>query len=169
VKIYDDEHACVRSGYFKMLKQGKIAWLYRERLRKNPKITKQEMVSEIQREYNLVLTEDQCSKAKTKVLRENKRPHEDHFARIWDYRAEIFRSNPDSTFEIETTPSPTIGSLQRFFRLFICFKAQRDSWKHTCRLIIRKLTCFFLTSSTQPISQLVLRQLSQMDNDNTVF
>ena len=65
VKIYDNEHVCVRSAYSKMLKQGTIAWLYRDRLRKNPKITKQEMVAEIQREYNLIVTEDQCSKAKT--------------------------------------------------------------------------------------------------------
>ena len=136
VKIYDDKHACVRSGYSKMLKQGTIAWLYRERLTKNPKITKQEMVAEILREYNLNVTEDQCSKAKTKILRERKATHEEHFARIWDYRAEILRSNPETTFEIETTPGTTIGSLQRFFRLFICFKSQRDSWKHTCRPII---------------------------------
>ena len=136
VKIYDDKHACVRSGYSKMLKQGIIAWLYRERLTKNPKITKQEMVAEILREYNLNVTEDQCSKAKTKILRERKATHEEHFARIWDYRAEILRSNPETTFEIETTPGTTIGSLQRFFRLFICFKSQRDSWKHTCRPII---------------------------------
>ncbi|CAE6119769.1 unnamed protein product [Arabidopsis arenosa] len=136
VNIYDDEHACVRSGYSKMLKQGAIAWLYRERLRKNPKITKQEMVAEILREYNLTVTEDQCSKAKTKVLREMKVTHEEHFERIWDYQAEIFRSNPETKFEIETTPGTTIGSLQRFFRCFICFKAQRDSWKNTCRPII---------------------------------
>ncbi|CAE5962923.1 unnamed protein product [Arabidopsis arenosa] len=136
VKIYKDKHSCVRSGYSKMLKQGTIAWLYRERLRKNPKITKQEMVDEIKREYKLTVTEDQCSKAKTLVMRERKATHQEHFSRIWDYQAEIFRSNAGTIFEIETIPGPTIGSLQRFSRLFICFKSQKDFWKRTCRPII---------------------------------
>jgi len=39
-------------------------------------------------------------------------------------------------FEIETIPGQTIGSLQRFYRLFICFNSQRDSWKQTWRPII---------------------------------
>jgi hypothetical protein len=136
VKIFVDEHSCVRSGYSKMLKQGTIAWLYRDRLIKNPKITKKAMVDEIQREYKLTVTEDQCSKAKTIVMRERKATHQEHFSRIWDYQAEIFRTNPGTKFEIETIPGPTIGSLQRFYRLFICFKSQKDSWKQTCRPII---------------------------------
>ena len=115
VKVYEDKHTCVRSGYSKMLKQRTIAWLFSERLRKNPKLTKQEMVEEIKREYNLSVTEDQCSKAKTIVMRERKATHEYHFLKIWSYQAEIFRTNPGTTFEIETVPGPTIGSMQRFF------------------------------------------------------
>ncbi|XP_020874420.1 uncharacterized protein LOC110226629 [Arabidopsis lyrata subsp. lyrata] len=126
IKVYEDNHICVRSGYSKMLKRGTIAWLFSERLRKNPKITKYEMVAEIQREYNLTVTEEQCSKAKTKVMRERKAIHEDHFSKIWDYQAEIFRSNSGTIFEIETILGPTIGSLQRFSRLFICFKSQKS-------------------------------------------
>ncbi|KAG7569575.1 Zinc finger SWIM-type [Arabidopsis thaliana x Arabidopsis arenosa] len=136
IKVYENKHICVRSGYSKMLKRGTIAWLFSERLRKNPKITKYEMVDEIQREYNLTVTEEQCSKAKTKVMRERKAIHDDHFSRIWDYQAEIFKSNSETTFEIETIPGPTIGSLQRFHRLFICFKSQKESWKRTCRPIL---------------------------------
>jgi len=85
------------------------------------------MVSEIQREYNLAVTEDQCSEAKTNILRERKATHDDHFAQILDYQAEIFRSNPETKFEIGTTPGTTLGSLPRFLRLFICFKSQKDS------------------------------------------
>ncbi|XP_010501825.1 PREDICTED: uncharacterized protein LOC104779135 [Camelina sativa] len=136
VKIYDDEHACVRSGFSKMLKTVTIAWLYRERLRNDPKITKHQMVAEIKREYNFEVTEDQFSKAKTRIMKERKITHEEHFARIWDYQAEIFRSNPGTTFEIVTTPGTSTGSLQRFYRLFICFNSQRDAWNNTCRPII---------------------------------
>jgi len=62
-------HTCVRSGYSKMLKRSSIALLFDERLRVNPNISKNEMVVEIQREFNLDVTPDQCAKAKTKVLK----------------------------------------------------------------------------------------------------
>lgn len=136
IKGYVSEHTCVRSKYSKMLKVSTIAGLYSERLRVNPKITKQEMVAEIKREYNLVVTEDQCKKAKSKILKERRASHESHFARIWDYQEEIFLTNKDTKFEIETIPGATIGSKQRFDRLYICFNSQRQSWKQTCRPII---------------------------------
>ncbi|XP_010507063.1 PREDICTED: uncharacterized protein LOC104783626 [Camelina sativa] len=71
------------------------------------------MVAEILREYGLTVTEDQCAKEKTKVLKERKVTHQEHFARIFDCQAEIFRSNLDTAFEIETIPGTIIGSLQR--------------------------------------------------------
>lgn len=119
-----------------MLKRSTTAWLFSERLRKNPKITKDEMADEIKREYNLVVSPDQCGKAKTKLLKERKASHEAHFARIWDYQAEIFQRNPHTKFEIETIPGPTVGSKQRFYRCYVCFSSQRESWKETCRPII---------------------------------
>ncbi|CAA7044351.1 unnamed protein product [Microthlaspi erraticum] len=136
IKVYVNNHTCVRSGYTKMLKRSTIAWLFSERLRKNPHITKQEMAAEIKREYNLVVSDDQCGKAKSKLMRERKASHEAHFARVWDYQAEIFQTNPHTKFEIETIPGPTIGSKARFYRCYVCFSSQRESWKQTCRPII---------------------------------
>ena len=136
VKVYINEHTCVRSGYSKMLKRSTITWLLVERLRLYPKLTKQEMVSEILREYNLVVSDEQCVKAKTKFVRERKASHEAHFARIWDYRAEELRKNKVTKFEIENIPGPIIESKQQFYRLYICFNSQRESWKETCRPII---------------------------------
>ncbi|XP_024013907.1 uncharacterized protein LOC112087986 [Eutrema salsugineum] len=132
VNTYINEHTCVRSGYSKMLKVSAIATLYEERLRLNPKITKIIMAEEIKREYNLEVTPDQC----TKVLRARKASHESHFARIWDYQADVLKKNQDSEFDIEIILGPIIGSKQRFFRLYICFKSQKESWKQTCRPII---------------------------------
>ena len=126
VKVYIDERTCVRSGYSKMLKRSTIAWLFAERLRLNPKLTKQEMISEILREYNLVVSDEQCGKAKTKVLRERKASHEARFARIWDYKAEVLRTNKGTKFETETIPGPTIGSKQRFYRLYICLRTEEQ-------------------------------------------
>jgi len=44
--------------------------------------------------------------------------------------------NPGTEFNIETVAGAVIGSKQRFYRLYICFQAQRESWKQTCRPVI---------------------------------
>jgi len=136
LRTYVNNHICVRSGHSKMLKRSSIAYLFEERLRVNPKLTKYEMAAEILREYNLEVTPDQCAKAKTKVLKARNASHEVHFARVWDYQAEVIKQNPGTEFEIETTAGAVIGAKQSFFRLYICFKAQKDSWIKTCRPII---------------------------------
>ncbi|XP_013619235.1 PREDICTED: uncharacterized protein LOC106325726, partial [Brassica oleracea var. oleracea] len=136
IKVYVNEHTCLRSGYSKMLKTSSIAMLFEERLRLNPKLTRTEMADEIKREYNLIVTEEQCGKAKSKLYRQRKASHEAHFSRIWDYQAEILRTNPYSTMEIETVPGPVLQSKQRFNRLYMCFAAQRETWIDTCRPII---------------------------------
>ncbi|XP_048604967.1 uncharacterized protein LOC111211463 [Brassica napus] len=136
IKVYLNEHACIRSGYSKMLKPSSIAQLFAERLRVNPKLTAKEIAEEIKRTYNLIVTEDQCQKAKTKVTRERRASHEKHFSRIWDYEAELRKTNPGTITEIVTIPGQTPRSKQRFERIYICFEAQRAAWKSTCRPII---------------------------------
>ncbi|KAG7582712.1 Transposase MuDR plant [Arabidopsis suecica] len=111
INVFMNRHICVRSGYTHMLKRGTMAWLFADRLRRNPKMTKQEMVTEFKREYNLEVTEEQCSEAKSKVRREARASHQEHFSRIWDYQAEIFRSNNGSVFDIETIPGQQLGHL----------------------------------------------------------
>jgi len=136
IKCYVNEHKCEITGHSKFLKCSTIAMLFAERLRLNPKITKHEIASEIQREYRMFVSVEACGNAKTKVMKERKASHEEHFNKIWDYQAEIFRTNPGTTMDIETIPGPTVGSKQRFFRLYVCFHAQKETWKTTCRPII---------------------------------
>ncbi|KAJ0247264.1 hypothetical protein HA466_0166960 [Hirschfeldia incana] len=68
IKVYVNNHICIRSRRSKMLKRSTIAWLFSERLRVNPRLTKEEMVYEIKRGYNLEVTGDQCGKEKSKGL-----------------------------------------------------------------------------------------------------
>lgn len=104
VKVFINEHICVRSGYIRLLKSGAIAQLFEERVRVNPKIKSQEMVDEIKREYNMIVSVHQCRRAKMLLAEKRKASHETHFARIWDYQGEILNKNKGSTMEIETIP-----------------------------------------------------------------
>lgn len=132
VKVFINTHNCVRSGYTKLLKSGTIAQLYEERLRINPKIRAVEMVAEIKREYNMIVGDEQCRRAKYLLSVKRKARHEAHFARLWDYQEEVRNSNMGSTMEVETIPEPVPGSKQRFHRLYVCFEALKSSWKQVC-------------------------------------
>lgn len=68
VKVYINEHNCMRSGYSKMLKVSSIAWLFAERLRINRKFTKKEMAEEVKREYNLIVTVSQRNNVQKRSL-----------------------------------------------------------------------------------------------------
>jgi len=54
--IFQNEHICVRSGNTKLLTSGTIVQLYEERLSVNLKIKSQEMVDEIKRGYNMIVS-----------------------------------------------------------------------------------------------------------------
>ncbi|XP_033143570.1 uncharacterized protein LOC103848159 isoform X1 [Brassica rapa] len=122
VKTYVNDHKCEKTRHSRILKRSAIASLFAERLRLNPKITAKEIQTEILREYQMEVKENSCIKAKTKLMRERRKTHEEHFDKIWDYQAEIFRSNSGSTMDIETIPGATVGSKQRFYRLYMCFE-----------------------------------------------
>ncbi|XP_013639577.1 PREDICTED: uncharacterized protein LOC106344816 [Brassica oleracea var. oleracea] len=136
VKTYVNDHKCEKTGQSKILKRSTIASLFAKRLRLNPKLTAKEIQAEILREYQMEAKENLCIKAKTKLMKERRKTHEEHFDKIRDYQAEIFRSNPGSIMDIETIPGATVGSKQRFYMLYMCFQAQKEACKKTCRPVI---------------------------------
>ena len=72
IKVYMSEHECEITGHSNFLKCSTIAMLFAERLRLNPKITKHEIASEIQREYRMFVSVEACGNAKTKVMKQRK-------------------------------------------------------------------------------------------------
>lgn len=164
VKVFVNNHICVRSGYTKLLKSGAIAMLWEERLRLNPKIKSQDMVDEIKREHNMIVTYSQCRRAKFLLSRKRKACHEAHFARIWDYQKEALESNPGSTMEIETIPGPVPRGKQRFYGLYVCFEALKSAWKQSCRPIIGIDAAFMKWDVKGQMLAVVGR-----DGDNRIF
>ncbi|XP_024010589.1 uncharacterized protein LOC112086020 [Eutrema salsugineum] len=85
------ESTCCRKGGTKLLKRGVIPQLYEERLSVILKIKSQEMVDEIKREYNMIVTVSQSRRAKSVLAAQRKASHESHFARLWYYQEEYCR------------------------------------------------------------------------------
>ena len=61
------------------------------------------------------------------------------FGKLWDYEAELKRSNKDITTEICTAD---VNGVQQFVCFYICFEEFRTTWKKCCRPVIGLDGCF---------------------------
>ncbi|KAL4564998.1 hypothetical protein LXL04_029079 [Taraxacum kok-saghyz] len=64
----------------------------------------------------------------------------DHYSRIWDYAAEVQRSNPGSTVQVGVTMNP--DGKHYFHRFYVCFHALKIGWIRGCRPVIGLDGCF---------------------------
>jgi hypothetical protein len=62
------------------------------------------------------------------------------YLRLFDYQAEILRSNPGSTVAIKLDPE---FSTPVFQRIYICFQACKEGFKAGCRNVVGLDGCFF--------------------------
>ncbi|KAG7533687.1 Transposase MuDR plant [Arabidopsis thaliana x Arabidopsis arenosa] len=99
IKVYHDEHRCVKNGYSKLLTQAVIARLFLNDLRSNPNFKPKVIQEQIQQRWNLIASRDQCRKAKAVALEIIQKEHDEQFSRVQDYQLEITDSSPDSSVE----------------------------------------------------------------------
>ena len=69
-----------------------------------------------------------------------KSEHDQQFARLKDYAAEIVESNPGSSVEVDTFQNDEGQDV--FNRIYICSDALRNTWKESCRPLIGLDGCF---------------------------
>ena len=84
--------------------------------------------------YNLSVSKYICQKARRMALDLVIETQAEQFAKLWDYEAELKRSNPETHTEIMTIPQAD-GKL-RFDKFYVCFEVLRKHWKRSCRPII---------------------------------
>ncbi|XP_010497231.1 PREDICTED: uncharacterized protein LOC104774293, partial [Camelina sativa] len=89
VKRCEDEHSCIKDGFSKVVKDGIIAKLLLNDIRKDPTYKPKTMQDTLEERYNLIVTPDQCRKAKRKALSMIQDEHDEQFSRIKDYRLEL--------------------------------------------------------------------------------
>ncbi|CAI9290960.1 unnamed protein product [Lactuca saligna] len=88
------------------------------------------------RQVNLgsIVTYRQCRNAKSFSLDEISGSLVGHYEKLWDYGAELLRSNPGSTVSIEVNPMP--DSTVYFKRMYVCLKGVKYGWIEGCRRVI---------------------------------
>ena len=141
VKSLVSHHKCARQWKFGSIVSPEwIGRHYITEIANKPKMKLREMISDIKQKYRCVVSMGQVRRAKkwAKDLIEGKLT--EHYARIWDYSAELIRSNPGSTCQVGVISNP--DGKNYFQRIYICFKALSVSWKRGCRKVTGLDGCF---------------------------
>ncbi|XP_020877679.1 uncharacterized protein LOC110227541 isoform X2 [Arabidopsis lyrata subsp. lyrata] len=140
IKTFHDEHSCIPDGYSKVLKDGVIAKLFLDDIRKNPLMKPKELQERVEERYHLTVSNDQCRKAKAKALSIIQDEQDEEFSRIKDYRLALKEANPGSTVEVGTVT--TDDGIEKFDRFYVCLAPLRKMWLADCRPIIGIDGCF---------------------------
>ncbi|XP_010532980.1 PREDICTED: uncharacterized protein LOC104808850 [Tarenaya hassleriana] len=140
IKTFNDVHNHPKSGEADILTSRRIAKLFAEDIRLNPSYSAKDMQKEIMKRHGLIVTRCKCFKARRIAMGLIFEGQEAQFERLWDYEAELLKSNPRTTTEIGYAKDD--GGEKLFDRFYVCFEVLRETWKTCCRPIIGLDGCF---------------------------
>ncbi|XP_048618309.1 uncharacterized protein LOC106381586 isoform X2 [Brassica napus] len=141
VRLFVDNHTCEVNGECEMVKVPVIARLFVNKIREEPAYYMPMKIEElIMANWSISVSRPQCQAGRNKALKWIKSEHDQQFARLKDYAAEIVESNPGSSVEVDTFQNDEGQDV--FNRIYICFDALRNTWKESCRPLIGLDGCF---------------------------
>lgn len=141
VKSMNKKHLCARTFNFGHLVSPEwiASHLVKELILK-PSMKLREIQEFIKRQFRITLSISKCHRAKEKTMVMIEGKIADHYSRIWDYAAEVQRSNPGSTVQVGVTMNP--DGKHYFHRFYVCFHALKTGWIRGCRPVIGLDGCF---------------------------
>ncbi|XP_018468839.2 uncharacterized protein LOC108840512 [Raphanus sativus] len=140
IKTFEDEHSCIPDGYSTAIRDHIIAKLSLNEIRRDPKLKPKAMQAKMEEKYNVIVSNDQCRKAKQQALRMVRDEHDAQFARLKDYKMEVIKCNPDSTVELGTLTNESGKEI--FDRIYVCLAPLKRTWTAHCRPIFGIDGCF---------------------------
>lgn len=139
VKVCHNKHNHEKSSRVSMLKQGVIAALFREELRRNVNMQASEIKDIIKERYSIVVPISKCYRGRRIALDSILEAQAIQFGKLWDYEAELRRTHPGIITELNTTD---VNGVPQFDSFYICFQEFRETWKRCCRPVIGLDGCF---------------------------
>ncbi|XP_010498104.1 PREDICTED: uncharacterized protein LOC104775860 [Camelina sativa] len=139
VKLCHYKHNHGKSSRVSMLKQGVIAGLFREEIRRNVNLSAANIKDIIKERYDIVVNISKCYKGRRIALDSVLEAQAIQFAKLWNYEAELKRSHKDIKTEIVTVEN---NGRQQFQAFYICFDELRRTWLKCCRPVIGLDGCF---------------------------
>lgn len=132
-------HNHEKTSRISMLKQGVIAGLFREELRRNVNMQASEIKDIIKERYHIVVPLSKCYRGRRIALDSILEAQTIQFGKLWDYEAELRRTHPGIITELNTTD---VNGVPQFDCFYICFREFRETWKKCCRPVIGLDGCF---------------------------
>ena len=138
IKTIGPDHSCGNQRDNKTIDSGFLAKKYVEEFRINPSWGVKEFQAHVMRTHNCTITRNQAYMAKRKALALIRGSKEEQFEMLWDYCAELRRSNPGTTciLKLDENPKTMVNGRKRFLRLYVCFAACKQGFLAGCRPII---------------------------------
>lgn len=130
VKTFKDEHTCSKKWQARAFTARYIAEKYVEKIRADEKMSIKGLGELIQQEWNMRIHRQKLWRARKIALNTIYGDEIAQYRKLWDYAAELRRSNPGSTFFIE------IAEDGMFQKCYFSFDACKRGFLSACRPII---------------------------------
>ena len=141
VKVLNLRHKCVRNyNNSALMNPTWLAKQFMKELIRKPNLKCKEMQTVVQSKFHCKVSWSKCYRARYRALSLIEGKLSDHYARVWEYRKELLRSNPGSTITVSVVVNPE--KTTTFHRIYICFNAIKEGWKRGCHRAIGLDDCF---------------------------
>lgn len=143
-------HKCSRGFKLKMLNSDWLGSKLHSRVRENQNLKLTTIMNRTVAKWGLEINLNKAYRARCKVIDVIDGSFREQYTRIYDYTHELLRSNVGSTVRVSTMPfqgneedveRPGAVLCPHFQRMYICFKACKDSF-FQCRPVIGLDGCF---------------------------
>ncbi|WVZ75505.1 hypothetical protein U9M48_023551 [Paspalum notatum var. saurae] len=141
VVTFVDEHTCPPRRDNKLITSNLIAKHYFNEIKDNPTwkvgLIKKVVLKDMLADASIA----KCKRAKSLVLKAALDSMKGEYTRVYDYQAELLRSNPGST--VVVCLDPEIEDRQVFERFYVCFDALKRGFIAGCRRVVGLDGCWF--------------------------
>jgi len=140
VKTFNNVHICPQRKDNRLVTSPRIADKYEHIIKANPSWKLQNIKETVLLEMGVDVSLSKVKRAKAIVVRRIYESCKGEYAKIFEYQAEILRSNPGSTCVVSLDPDYNFPVFQRFY---VCFDACKKGFLSGCRRVIGVDGCFF--------------------------
>ena len=141
IKSLKPDHQCARN--FKIGAIVTFEWIgshYTKDILHRQKLTIRQLRLEVVKKFGIEVSLSQCRRAKKHALRIIEGTLVEHYAKLWSYGAELRRSNPGSTVQMDVNSMP--DGKNYFQKFYVCFDGVKRGWIDGCRKVICLDGCF---------------------------
>jgi hypothetical protein len=140
ISTFRSDHMCPPRRDNKLVTARRIAEKYEKMIRANPTWKMESLQQTVQEEMLADVSISKCKRAKKIVIDKLVDAINGEYARVFDYQAELLRSNPGSTVIVKLDPDQDKPVFQRFY---VCFAACKRGFMAGCRRVVGLDGCFF--------------------------